>query len=55
MAYKVIKNFIDKETKELYKVGEEYNGTTARKKEIEKLGYIKNTTRPKKEPTKKKE
>lgn len=51
MAYKVIKTFIDKETNKLYEVGSEYDGTATRKKEIEKLGYIENTTKPKKEQT----
>lgn len=47
---KVIKRFRDKNTKKIYNVGEQYDGTEARVKELQEKGFLE---KPKKAPPKK--
>lgn len=37
---KVIKRFRDKNTKKIYNVGEQYNGTPERIKELQEKGFL---------------
>lgn len=50
---KVIKRFRDKNTKKIYNVGEQYDGTEARMKELQEKGFLEKPKKATKKPDKK--
>lgn len=50
---KVIKRFRDKETKKVYNVGEKYEGTAERIKELQEKGFLEKPKKATKKPDKK--